>query len=62
MSVQNEGVATGESVVLQGTQAGGVYASLFEKINLNPVTTLSALDTLRSSVIAWLLLLHFARE
>ena len=44
MSVQNESVATGESVVLQGTQAGGVYASLFEKINLNPVTTLSALD------------------
>lgn len=44
MSVQNESVATGESVVLQGTQTGGVYASLFEKINLNPVTALSALD------------------
>ncbi|MFU0919522.1 type VI secretion system contractile sheath large subunit [Kluyvera sichuanensis] len=44
MSVKNENAAGGESVVLDRPVAGGVYASLFEKINLNPVSTLSALD------------------
>ena len=39
MSVKNENAAGGESVVLERPAAGGVYASLFEKINLNPVTT-----------------------
>lgn len=43
MSVQNN-IAGGESVVLERPAAGGVYASLFEKINLNPVSELSALD------------------
>jgi type VI secretion system protein ImpC len=41
MSVQNN-IAGGESVVLERPAAGGVYASLFEKINLNPVSELSA--------------------
>ncbi|GLR10599.1 hypothetical protein GCM10007905_33190 [Mixta theicola] len=44
MSVKNENAAAGESVALDRPVAGGVYASLFEKINLNPVSTLSALD------------------
>ena len=44
MSVKNENTAGGESIVLERPVAGGVYASLFEKINLNPVSTLSALD------------------
>ncbi|MGG5837879.1 type VI secretion system contractile sheath domain-containing protein, partial [Huaxiibacter chinensis] len=44
MSVQNENTAGGESVVLERPSANGVYASLFEKINLNPVSELSALD------------------
>ncbi len=45
MSVKNENATGGESVVLERPAAGGVYASLFEKINLNPVSELSALDT-----------------
>lgn len=44
MSVQNEHAAGGESVVLERPAADGVYASLFEKINLSPVSELSALD------------------
>ncbi|WP_206507633.1 type VI secretion system contractile sheath domain-containing protein, partial [Enterobacter kobei] len=44
MSVQNEKNTGGETVVLDRPSAGGVYASLFEKINLNPVSELSALD------------------
>lgn len=46
MSVQNN-TAGGESVVLERPAVGGVYASLFEKINLNPVSELSALDNRR---------------
>lgn len=49
MSVKNESAATGESVVLERPDAGGVYASLFEKINLSPVAGLSALDTWQDS-------------
>lgn len=44
MSVKNENAAGGESVVLERPAAGGVYASLFKKINLKPVSELSALD------------------
>ncbi len=44
MSVKNENAVGNESVVLERPAAGGVYASLFEKINLNPVSELSALD------------------
>lgn len=44
MSVKNENAAGNESIVLERPEAGGVYASLFEKINLNPVSELSALD------------------
>lgn len=46
MSVNNENATGGESVVLERPAAGGVYATLFEKINLNPVSELSALDNL----------------
>ena len=49
MSVQNENVAGGESLVLERPAAGGVYASLFEKINLSPVSELSALDIWQDS-------------
>ena len=45
MSVQHENTTAGESVVLDRPAAGGVYASLFEKINLSPVSHLSALDS-----------------
>ncbi|RFT04474.1 type VI secretion system contractile sheath domain-containing protein, partial [Edwardsiella anguillarum] len=44
MSVQNENIAGSKSEVLEHPVAGGVYASLFEKINLSPVSALSALD------------------
>ena len=44
MSVQNGSVAGDENIVLDRPSAGGVYASLFEKINLSPVSGLSALD------------------
>jgi len=44
MSVKNENTAGSESIVLERPVVGGVYASLLEKINLNPVSTLSALD------------------
>ncbi|MCK7062226.1 hypothetical protein L8P92_09905 [Enterobacter asburiae] len=46
MSVQNN-TSGSESVVLERPAAGGVYASLFEKINLSPVSELSALPPLR---------------
>lgn len=45
MSVQNKSAASGESVVLSDPQEGSVYVSLFEKINLTPVSALSAPDT-----------------
>ncbi|ECU9385941.1 type VI secretion system contractile sheath large subunit [Salmonella enterica subsp. enterica serovar Newport] len=44
MSVKNESAASGESIVLSDPQEGSVYASLFEKINLKPVSELSALE------------------
>ena len=44
MSVQNEATAGSKSLVLESPTVGGIYASLFEKINLNPVSELSALD------------------
>lgn len=49
MSVQNENAAGGESVVLERLNEGSVYASLFEKINLSPVSELSALDIWQDS-------------
>lgn len=45
MSTQNETLAAGHSAVPARQEAGGVYASLFDKINLNPVTHLSELNT-----------------
>ncbi len=44
MSVQNETASAGTTTVLDRPVAGGVYASLFEKINLSPVTHLSDLN------------------
>ncbi|MDA8515708.1 type VI secretion system contractile sheath large subunit [Citrobacter sp. Igbk 16] len=46
MSVQNENASSaGETVVLERPEAGGVYASLFEKINLKPASHLSDIKT-----------------
>lgn len=44
MSVQNETRSSGETTVLENPAAEGVYASLFDKINLNPVSSLSNLN------------------
>jgi len=44
MSVQNETRSSGETTVLENPAAEGVYASLFDKINLNPVSSLSDLN------------------
>ena len=44
MSVHNESRTAGETTVLDRPATGGVYASLFEKINLNPVSELSDLN------------------
>ncbi|HAU5564357.1 TPA: type VI secretion system contractile sheath large subunit [Serratia fonticola] len=44
MSVQNETRSSGETTVLETPAAEGVYASLFDKINLNPVSSLSDLN------------------
>lgn len=49
MTVKNENTAGGESVVLERSAAGSVYASLFDKINLSPVSELSALDIWQDS-------------
>ena len=49
MSVQNETHANGATTVLDRPAAGGVYASLFEKINLNPVSELSDLNVWQDS-------------
>ncbi|MEZ2605072.1 type VI secretion system contractile sheath large subunit, partial [Kluyvera intermedia] len=45
MSVQNENASSaGDTTVPERPEAGGVYASLFEKINLKPASELSALS------------------
>ncbi|WP_151995761.1 type VI secretion system contractile sheath large subunit [Buttiauxella massiliensis] len=45
MSVNNENSSSGtQTTVLDRSEAGGVYASLFEKINLNPVSGLSDIN------------------
>ncbi|MXP57042.1 type VI secretion system contractile sheath large subunit [Pantoea sp. Taur] len=44
MSVQNETLSSGGTTVLENPAAEGVYASLFDKINLHPVTSLSDLN------------------
>ena len=44
MSVQNETASATAATLLDRPVAGGVYASLFEKINLNPVSHLSELN------------------
>lgn len=53
MSVQNENASSaGETVVLERPEAGGVYASLFEKINLKPVLYDTADATANSRINA----------
>ena len=49
MSVKNENATGGESLVLEPPEASRVYASLFEKINLSPVSELRALDIWQDS-------------
>ncbi|MCZ7837223.1 type VI secretion system contractile sheath domain-containing protein, partial [Atlantibacter hermannii] len=46
MSVNNENAtaAPGQTTVVEHQDAGGVYASLFEKINLSPVSGLSDIN------------------
>ena len=44
MSVQNETLSAGKTTELESPTKEGVYASLFEKINLNPVCTLNDLN------------------
>ena len=51
MSVQNENATAGEQVVLERPETGSVYASLFEKINLSPVSQLSALEPDRPRIL-----------
>lgn len=45
MSVQNETSTSGSQTILEHATSDGVYASLFEKINLTPVSELSELNT-----------------
>lgn len=46
MSLQNENASSaGETVVPERPEAGSVYASLFEKINLKPASHLSDINT-----------------
>ena len=56
MSVQKENNVAGNAV--SETHSGdSVYASLFEKINLNPVSALSALDIwslIIRSAVSWM--------
>lgn len=49
MSVQNSTSQTGETLVREHAEASGVYASLFEKINLTPVAALGDIDTWQDS-------------
>ncbi|TQI81199.1 type VI secretion system protein ImpC [Serratia fonticola] len=44
MSVNNENTKENQTTVLEHPQEGSVYASLFEKINLTPVSELGDLD------------------
>lgn len=44
MSVKQQSTACHQSVALETSTASGVYAALFEKINLSPVSQLNALD------------------
>ena len=48
MSVQQEH-ATSETATLTTTESGGVYQSLFDKINLTPVSSIQEIDLWRNS-------------
>jgi type VI secretion system protein ImpC len=49
MSVQNTPSSTGETLVRERDSEGSVYASLFEKINLSPVSGLSDINVWQDS-------------
>ena len=49
MSVQNEKISASGSAAQQRQAAEGVYASLFDKINLSPVSRLSDLNVWQDS-------------
>ncbi|WP_133522773.1 type VI secretion system contractile sheath large subunit [Buttiauxella sp. JUb87] len=49
MSVQNTPLSTGETLVRERDSEGSVYASLFEKINLSPVSGLSDINVWQDS-------------
>ena len=48
MSVQQEH-ATSEPATLTTTESGGVYQSLFDKINLTPVSSIQEIDLWQNS-------------
>lgn len=48
MSVQQEH-ATSETATLTTTESGGVYQSLFDKINLTPVSSIQEIDSWQNS-------------
>ena len=48
MSVQQEH-ATSETATLTTTESGGVYQSLFDKINLTPVSSIQEIDLWQNS-------------
>ncbi|WP_313108920.1 type VI secretion system contractile sheath large subunit [Atlantibacter sp.] len=49
MSVQNSTSSTGETLVREPSDAKGIYASLFEKINLTPVASLGDINAWQDS-------------
>nr|WP_312686915.1 type VI secretion system contractile sheath large subunit [Kosakonia sp.] len=51
MSVQNTTSSTGETLVRERSSAEGVYASLFSKINLEPVSTLRDVTVWQDEVV-----------
>ena len=51
MSVQNATSPTGTTLVQEHAEANGVYASLFEKINLTPVSELGEINTWQDSQV-----------
>ncbi|CDL05214.1 Uncharacterized protein ImpC [Escherichia coli IS35] len=48
MSVQQEH-ATSETATLTTTESGGVYQSLFDKINLTPVSSIQEIDSCKTA-------------
>lgn len=51
MSVNTENTKESQTTVLERSQEGSVYASLFEKINLTPVSALGDLDAYQDNTV-----------